>query len=53
MSDYYRKMYYLLFNSITDALKLIQKDDVLSAQHILTEAQQQAEEIYLTYSSEK
>ena len=43
----YQKMYCLLFNAITDALKMLKKGENTAALHLLTEAQQNAEEIYL------
>ena len=43
----YDKMYSRLFNAITDALPLIQCDPQL-AQHILRQAQQETEDLYIT-----
>ena len=41
-------MYYLLFNAVTDALRLLDKGDLASAQVRLRRAQQQAEELFMT-----
>ena len=43
----YQKMYALLFNAITDALREIDRNDIAAAQQLLILAQQQAEEIYI------
>ena len=45
MTDY-RKMYHVLFNAITEAVGLLEADDVLGAAQTLITAQQQTEEIY-------
>ena len=44
----YQKMYTLLFNAITDALKQMEKQNYGTAKETLIAAQQQAEEIYIT-----
>ena len=51
MADY-AKMYYTLFGAITDALKLLEADDILAAVQTLMEAQQQTEEIYISAADE-
>ena len=43
----YRKMYYHLFNAVTDALAALEKQNIGQARELLVEAQQQCEEIYL------
>ena len=43
----YDKMYYCLFNAITDALQLLHSSPLQAAQ-ILRQAQQKAEELYLS-----
>ena len=43
----YEKMYHLLFNTITDALEQMEKQNLGSAKDLLTTAQQKAEEIYM------
>ena len=43
----YRKMYYHLFNAVTDALAALEKQNIGQAKELLMEAQQQCEEIYL------
>lgn len=43
----YKKMYYHLFNAITDALRLMEEQDPSRAQLILMLAQQQTEEMYI------
>ncbi|MBQ8831232.1 MAG: hypothetical protein IJ017_06505 [Oscillospiraceae bacterium] len=43
----YQKLYTMLFNSITDALKMLDRLDILTAKEVLIEAQQKAEEEYI------
>ncbi len=43
----YQKPYYLLFNSITDALEALGRLDIPAAVRVLEDAQIQAEEIIL------
>ena len=43
----YRKMYYTLFNAITDALELMEQGEVEKAKRLLEEAQQASEELYM------
>ena len=43
----YRDLYYLLFNSITDALHQLEKNNIGMAEEILRNAQITAEEEYL------
>lgn len=49
--DVYQKLYLMLFNAITDALELLDRDRLL-ARARLTMAQQQAEEYYINYAGE-
>ena len=44
----YEKLYHLLFNAITDALKKIKGQNYGDAKDLLIAAQQKAEEIYIT-----
>ena len=44
----YKKLYHLLFNAITDALKKIEGQNYGDAKDLLIAAQQKAEEIYIT-----
>ena len=44
----YEKMYHLMFNSITDALKNMEHCDYDHARLILEKAQMAAEEIYIS-----
>ena len=44
----YRKMYLCLFNAITDALRELEKENLLSARSILQFAQQQTEEMFIS-----
>jgi len=48
MTDY-QKMYYLLFNAITDALRLVEQGNP-AAVALLRRAQNRAEEIYIDAS---
>lgn len=43
----YKKMYILLFNSITDALEELKKQNIGTAKELLKGAQQAAEELYV------
>ena len=44
----YKRMYYLLFNAVTDALRLLEKGEISLAQRHHRHAQQQAEELFIT-----
>lgn len=46
----FQKMYFCLFNTITDALWAIEKQDFARAQAILIQAQQRTEALYLDES---
>ena len=46
MQDYGR-LYRLLFNAITDALRSLDADDTIAARALLIAAQQQTEELYI------
>ena len=48
----YRKMYYLLFNAITTAIEEIKNRNYGNAENILIQAQQDAEELYLSDQEE-
>ncbi len=43
----FRRMYFLLFNRITDAIEALQRGNVEEARTILICAQQEAEELYI------
>ena len=45
----YKKMYLLLFRAITDVLKLLETGNVWEAKKLLIQAQQDAEEIYISW----
>lgn len=47
MVDMFERMYFLLFNSITDALRQLESGNSKLAMEMLTEAQQRAEEMYI------
>ena len=47
----YEKLYHLLFNAITDALKQMEQQNYGSAKDLLITAQQKAEEIYMSAES--
>lgn len=49
----YQKLYYLLFNRITDALKQVQDGQQEQAVALLRQAQIDAEEQYLLATDEK
>ena len=44
----YQKLYTMLFNSITDAISLLEDFEFLKAKNVLMKAQQDAEEEYLS-----
>ena len=46
-SAMYRKMYYTLFNAITDALSAMEQQNYGQARELLIAAQQQSEEIFM------
>lgn len=48
----YKKMYYRLFNSITDALTALEQQNFGAAAEILRQAQIDSEEIYLDAEDE-
>ena len=45
MTDH-KAMYYMLFNAITDALDMIEKNEISLAAELLRQAQQLGEEMY-------
>ena len=47
----YQKMYTLLFNAITDALKQMESQNFGAAKETLITAQQEAEELYMSAES--
>lgn len=53
MMPNYEKMYYTLFNAITDALRLMETEQHADAAVRLAAAQCQTEELYITEQAEK
>ena len=49
----YKKMYFHLFNAITDALRALEAEDKTSAAQILIAAQQWGEDAYLEIPDEE
>lgn len=49
----YKKMYLRLFNVITDVLGLLEKGNVWEAKTRLIQAQQDAEEIYVSWNGDE
>jgi len=47
MTDY-KKLYYKLFNAVTDALEALEQLNVGQAKELLLRAQQETEELYLS-----
>lgn len=43
----YQKMYTTLFNAFTDAVELLEENEVMKARRILMDAQREAEELYI------
>ena len=48
----YRKMYYTLFNAVTDALEAMEQQNYGQARELLMAAQQQSEEIFMDSEEE-
>ena len=48
----YQKMYAMLFNAITDALRLMEKSDSAGAAELLRRAQQSTEDQYIDAGDE-
>lgn len=48
MADDYRRPYTIVFNGVTDALAALDRGDCALAQAILVQAQQDAEEAYIS-----
>lgn len=48
----HKKMYLILFNAITDVLKLLETGNVWDAKKVLIKAQQDAEEIYISWNGD-
>jgi len=48
----FKKMYLLLFNRVTEAIKALEHGDTRSARMILIRAQQDAEELYMEGQNE-
>jgi hypothetical protein len=46
----YELLYHVLFNAVTDALTLLDQGESLQVRSLLRQAQQRAEELYLTQS---
>lgn len=44
----YEKMYYTLFNAVTDAMELMEKEEYQEALTRLEEASRETEEIYIS-----
>ena len=49
----YKQMYLLLFNAITDALKLLEMGNVWDVKKILLHAQSKTEEIYISWNGDE
>lgn len=49
----YKEMYLLLFNAMTDTLKLLEKGNVWDAKKALMTAQSEAEEIYISWNGDE
>ena len=48
----YKKMYLLLFQAITDVLKLLERGNIWDAKERLIKAQQDAEEVYISWNGD-
>lgn len=49
----YKKMYYILFNAITDVLKLLETGNIWDAKKRLMDAQCETEEIYISWNGDE
>ena len=49
----YKKMYYILFNAITDALKLLETGNIWEVRRRLAAAQCQTEEIFMSWNGDE
>ncbi len=49
----YKKMYFCLFNAITDALGVLEKGNIWDAKRLLMEAQCAAEEMYISAENDE
>ena len=45
--ELYRKMYYNLFNHVTDAFALLRRMEIVPAINLLMDAQQETEKLYI------
>ena len=52
-AEFYKAMYYRLFNRITDALKYAEKGDGFGLCETLRSAQQETEEMYISQTAKK
>ena len=48
----YQKLYFMLFNAVTDAIRHLEKKDAVRAWEVLLRAQQRAEELFLEEEEE-
>lgn len=48
----YQKLYTKMFNAATDALHALEQQNIGTAKEILQRAQQEAEELYLSFEEE-
>ena len=51
--ELYQRLYHLLFNAATDAIRALEKGNSLQARSILIFAQKQAEAMYLDHGEEE
>lgn len=49
----YKKMYFRLFNAITDVLALLEQGNIWDAKRLLMEAQCAAEELYISAETDE
>ena len=47
-NNIYKKLYYTLFNAVTDAIRQLEQFDAVECRRILIKAQQQCEEIFIS-----
>ena len=48
----YKSLYFMLFNSVTDALTALENFEGVKCRHILMDAQKKCEELYISASDE-
>ena len=48
--DEYKKPYLILWNGVTDAIEMLEKENCVYAKEMLIKAQQEAEAVFIDYN---